>query len=58
MLQNPHVPADLATFTETILNGKLHFLCSAYSETSRISKMKLFAKIVNKNSFQLLSPKP
>ena len=21
-------PADLATFTEEILNGKLHFLCS------------------------------
>ena len=22
-------PADLVTFTEKILNGKLHFLCSA-----------------------------
>ena len=24
-------PADLVTFTEEILNGKLHFLCSAAS---------------------------
>ena len=25
---NPQFPADLVTFTEEILNGKLHFLCS------------------------------
>ena len=24
----PQVPADFVTFTEEILNGKLHFLCS------------------------------
>ena len=24
--------ADLVTFTEEILNGKLHFLCNAYRE--------------------------
>ena len=23
------IPADLVTFTEEILNGKLHFLCSS-----------------------------
>ena len=28
MQPNPHFPADLVTFTEEILNGKLHFLCS------------------------------
>ena len=28
MWQNPQYPADLVTFTEEILNGKLHFLCS------------------------------
>ena len=28
MWSNPQFPADLATFTEEILNGKLHFLCS------------------------------
>ena len=27
-------PADLVTFTEEILNGKLHFLCSVYSPQS------------------------
>ena len=26
MLPNPHFPADLVTFTEKNLNGKLHFL--------------------------------
>ena len=28
MWSNPQFPADLVTFTEDILNGKLHFLCS------------------------------
>ena len=28
----PQFPADLVTFTEEILNGKLHFLCSACHE--------------------------
>ena len=28
MWPNPQYPADLVTFTEKILNGKLHFLCS------------------------------
>ena len=28
MWLNPQVPADLATFTEEILNEKLNFLCS------------------------------
>ena len=33
MLNNegPKFPADLVTFTEEILNGKLHFLCSGFS---------------------------
>ena len=29
MWTNPQFPADLVTFTEEILNGKFHFLCSA-----------------------------
>ena len=29
MRPNPQFPTDLVTFTEEILNGKLHFLCSA-----------------------------
>ena len=28
--------ADLVTFTEEILNGKLHFLCSTYSPFTSI----------------------
>ena len=28
MWLNPQFPADLVTFTEEILNGKLHFLCN------------------------------
>ena len=28
MWPNPQFPADLVTFTEEILNGRLHFLCS------------------------------
>ena len=28
MWPNPQETADLVTFTEGILNGKLHFLCS------------------------------
>ena len=30
MLPNPQETSDLVTFTEEILNGKLHFLCSVY----------------------------
>ena len=44
MWPNPQLPADLVTFTEEILNGKLHFLCiadnqneSARSFTSYVS---------------------
>ena len=28
MWPNPQFPADLVTFTEEIMNGKLHLLCS------------------------------
>ena len=28
MWSNPQIPADLVKFTEKIINGKLHFLCS------------------------------
>ena len=31
MSPNPQETADLVTFTEEILNGKLHFLCSVYN---------------------------
>ena len=32
MWPNPQETADLVTFTEEILNGKLHFLCSGRCE--------------------------
>ena len=38
MRPNLHFPADLVTFTEEILNEKLHFLCSA---------VKVFLKFVS-----------
>ena len=31
MRPNSHFPADLVTFTEKILNGKLHFWCNETS---------------------------
>ena len=31
MWPNPEETADLVTFTEEILNGMIHFLCSAFS---------------------------
>ena len=34
MCSNPQKSGDLVTFTEEILNGKLHFLCSPKVENS------------------------
>ena len=43
MWPNPQKTADLVTFTEEILNGELHFLCSVtYMEiTSKILKTSM-----------------
>ena len=35
MWPNPQESAALVTFTEEILNGELHFLCSDISDTSQ-----------------------
>ena len=46
MWPNPQVTADLVTFIEEILNGKLHFLCSvSISESSR------YCHYLKKNNF-------
>ena len=37
MWPNPQFPADFVTFTEEILNGKLHFLCSAGAKIKQLS---------------------
>ena len=34
MWPNPQFPADLVTFTEEILNWKLHFMCNVISQKS------------------------
>ena len=36
MWPNPQETADLVTFTEEILTGKLHFLCSVWRESMKI----------------------
>ena len=45
MWPNPQETADLVTFTEEILNGKLHFLCSDVSVEFRCSCQEFFLKI-------------
>ena len=40
MWPNPHIPVDLATFTEEILNGKLPFLCSVHHSIQTINSGK------------------
>ena len=41
MWPNPQETADLVTYTEEILNGKLHFLCSEYDEFNKVIIQKL-----------------
>ena len=36
MLPNLQETVDLVTFTEEILKGKLHFLCSGYSDEENL----------------------
>ena len=48
MCLNPELPADLVTFTEEILNGKLHFLCSVACYHVR-RKAQRFVKLNNGN---------
>ena len=40
MWPNPQFPADMVTFTEEILNGKLHFLSSISFEVWRDCRKK------------------
>ena len=45
MLPNSQETADLVTFTEEILNGKLHFLCSdmLVMENQKVMEIKISA---------------
>ena len=59
MWPNPQETADLVTFIEEILNGKLHFLCDAYINITKglgggKEVYKKFPKIDFLFSFQIL----
>ena len=48
MWPNPQETADLVTFTEEILNGKLHFLCSDNINSSiHILHVRLYPRFFN-----------
>ena len=46
MWPNPQETADFVTFTEKILNGKLHFLCSE-TRTNLISSRLIFRRAIS-----------
>ena len=50
MWPNLLLPADLAIFTEEILNRKLHFMCSEYGLISKEHQNNPFIGYVNINS--------
>ena len=53
MSPNPQETADLVTFTEEILNGKLHFLCSEVNEIiSNVFSRRKISLNKNKTFFQ------
>ena len=58
MWPNPQETADLDTFTEKILNGKLHFLCSANHEPGWISMLYSSYRIIQSSSKYVLCLEP
>ena len=46
---------DLITLTEEILNGKLHFLCSACESTVKQSRKNKFVNLFDIDSSTLIS---
>ena len=51
-LKRKKFPADLVTFTEEILNGKLHFLCSVSKKYHQKSNRELMLCIFNIVAFK------
>ena len=47
MWPNPQETADLITFTEEILHGKLHFLCSETLRETQLLKGLVSMKIID-----------
>ena len=58
MWPNPQETTDLDTFTEKILNGKLHFLCSANHEPGWISMLYSSYGIIQSSSKYVLCLEP
>ena len=56
MWPNPQFSADFVTFTEEILNGKLHFLCSVMIKALYIQVLKSFPIILNSTNFRSNRP--
>ena len=54
MLPNPRFSADLVTFREEILNGILHFLCSAFKIDLEIRCSQMIAKENNLKKVKFL----
>ena len=50
------VPADLVTFTEEILNGKLHSLCSVNCFCGKVNRRKVLSFISSRGHYQRFSP--
>ena len=42
MWPNPEETADLVTFTEEIVNGKLHFLCSVLKKNAEKHRLQYY----------------
>ena len=55
MWPNRQFPADLVTFTEEILGGKLYFLCSATIFLKNVSGLRAMYNLVEGNVYNLQS---
>ena len=54
MWPNPQFPTDLVTFTEGILNGKLHFLYSDNHEDTKNFANKYFKVVLFITLYELI----
>ena len=52
MWPNPQETADLVTFTEKILNGKLHFLCSGNNYLPDSVETSSLSNLINRKTCQ------
>ena len=55
MWLNRQFPADLVTFTEEILDGKLYFLCSATIFLKNVSGLRAMYNLAEGNVYNLQS---